>query len=119
MLRFGDQMVLGTTALTEVMKLRQLTSGFAYSEAGEIIQIGTAKLAELRSVLDEIGPHQVIIWANFRTEIQQLLEALPDAVAIWSGTADREQVIETFKSVVTLLILERTAHLPCFICSKV
>ncbi len=97
-LRFNDQIVLGTTALTEVMKLRQLTSGFAYSEAGEIIQTGTSKLAELQSLLDEIGPHQVIIWANFRAEIQQLLQALPGAVALWSGTSDREQVIEAFKS---------------------
>jgi SNF2 family DNA or RNA helicase len=97
-LRFGDQMVLGTTALVETMKLRQLTSGFAYSEAGEVIQVGTAKLAELRSLLEEIGPHQVIIWANFRAEIKQLLEALPGAVALWSGTDDREQVIEAFKS---------------------
>jgi SNF2 family DNA or RNA helicase len=90
--------VLGTTALVETMKLRQLTSGFAYSEAGEVIHVGTAKLAELRSLLDEIGPHQVIIWAHFRAEIQQLLAALPGAVALWSGTEDREQVIEAFKS---------------------
>jgi len=97
-LRFGDQMVLGTTALVETMKLRQLTSGFAYAEDGEVIQVGTAKLTELCSLLDEIGPHQVIIWANFRAEIQQLLQALPGAVALWSGTEDREQVIKVFKS---------------------
>ena len=97
-LRFGDQMVLGTTALVETMKLRQLTSGFAYAEGGEVIQVGTAKLTELRCLLDEIGPHQVIIWANFRAEIQQLLQALPGAVALWSGTEDREQVIKAFKA---------------------
>ena len=47
------------TALTEVMKLRQLTSGFAYTDTG-IIQIGQSKVKELKELLEEIGNHQVI-----------------------------------------------------------
>ena len=43
------------SALVETMKLRQLTSGFAYSEDGEVIQVGTAKLTDVPTEpLDEV-----------------------------------------------------------------
>jgi len=96
-LRFGDEMLLGQTALTECMKLRQLASGFGYSQSGATIQTGHSKLDELQDLLDEIGSRQVIIWANFKAEIEQLMKALPDAVALWSGSTDREGAIAAFR----------------------
>jgi len=97
-LRFGDEMLLGQTALTECMKLRQLASGFGYSQSGATIQTGHSKLDELKDLLEEIGPRQVIIWAHFKAEIEQLLKALPDAVALWSGSTDREGAIAAFRN---------------------
>jgi SNF2 family DNA or RNA helicase len=97
-LRFEDVQVLGTTALTEVMKLRQLSSGFAYGEDHSIARTGESKLKELKAVLEEIGPHQAIIWVQFRAEIEQLEKALPDAVTLWSGTVDHQVSIEGFQS---------------------
>ena len=35
---------------------------------------------------------------NFRQEIETLLQSLPDSAALWSGTADRQEVIGGFKS---------------------
>ena len=97
-LRFENQTVLARTELTEVMKLRQLTSGFAYSDTG-IVRTGISKLRELRALLEEIGNHQVIIWANFQYEISSLLKELPSSDALWSRTADRdlEKIISGFK----------------------
>jgi len=97
LLEYAGQTVLARTALTEVMKLRQLTSGFAYTDTG-IIQVGQSKLRELKALLEEIGNHQVIIWANFKFEIKQLLKELPDSDALWSETKDREKTIRDFQS---------------------
>lgn len=100
-LRFEDETVLSTTALTEVMKLRQLTSGFIYGDEGTY-RIGKSKLNELLALLDEIGDHQVIIWANFKEEIKTLIEAVRKhdhfgVGALWSGTKDRDAVIRDFQ----------------------
>ncbi len=103
-LRFADEVILSQTALTEVMKLRQLTSGFVYGE--EAYQVGKSKMTELVALLEEIGGHQVIIWANFRYEIQSLVYELnrPNgtygegmACALWSQTKDRDAVIRDFQ----------------------
>lgn len=96
-LRFGDEQILASSAVVEIMKLRQLTSGFAYCDNGTI-QTGTSKLDELRGLLDEIGNQQVIIWANFHHEINALLKELPDSVALWSGTPDRAKAISDFQT---------------------
>lgn len=97
-LKFDDKVVLAETALTEIMKLRQLTSGFCYTMTGETAITGQSKLNELKDLLTEIGNHQVIIWANFRQEIQLLLNELKNSVALWSGTKDRDQVIKDFQA---------------------
>jgi SNF2 family DNA or RNA helicase len=96
-LRFGNQQILATSAVVEIMKLRQLTSGFAYTDTS-FIQTGTSKLNELKELLEEIGNQQVIIWANFRYEISLLLKELSSSAALWSGTPDREKTINDFKS---------------------
>jgi SNF2 family DNA or RNA helicase len=96
-LRFAKEEILASSALTEIMKLRQLTSGFCYGTMG-IHQTGKSKLKELLSLLEEIGDKPVIIWCNFRHEIGEILKAIPDATALWSGSPDREKVIADFKT---------------------
>ncbi len=96
-LRYGDQQILASSAIVEIMKLRQLTSGFAYTDTG-VIETGTSKFDELKQLLEEIGDNQVIIWANFQYEISLLLKELPDSAALWSQTPDREKTISDFKS---------------------
>jgi SNF2 family DNA or RNA helicase len=96
-LRYAGQQILASSAVVEIMKLRQLTSGFAYTDSG-FIKTGTSKLYELKELLEEIGNNQVIIWANFQYEISLLLKELPDSAALWSGTLDREETISDFKS---------------------
>ena len=97
-LRYGTDTVLAETALTEIMKLRQLTSGFAYGEDGVTIQTGKSKLTELKALLDELGNHQVIIWANFKAEIALLFKELGDCDALWSGSHDRNKTIKDFQN---------------------
>ena len=97
-LRFADEDILATTALTEVMKARQLTSGFCYGQ-NETHILGKSKQIELLGLLDEIGDEPVIIWCNFRQEIASLLKLLPDALALWGDAADsRADTIKAFQS---------------------
>ena len=94
-LEFADEMVLASSALVEVMKLRQLTSGFCYGE--DTHQIGKSKLNELKALLEEIGDNQVIIWCNFRHEIATLFKELVNCDALWSGSVDRDATIRNFQ----------------------
>jgi len=97
-LKFSDETILASTALTEIMKLRQLTSGFCYGTGGFSHVIGKSKLNELKTLLEEIGNHQVIIWCNFKYEIQLLLRELGNhTTALWSGTVDKDRTIKTFQ----------------------
>jgi len=98
MLRFAGETVLASTALVEIAKLRQLSSGFCYTE-NETQVLGKSKLKETKALLEEIGNQQCIIWCNFKYEIQMLLDEFgKDAQALWSETNDRDQVIRDFKA---------------------
>lgn len=94
-LEFADEMILASNALVEVMKLRQLTSGFLYGEQTHIT--GRSKLNELKALLEEIGDKQVIIWCNFKCEIETLFKELVDCDAIWSGTHNKDETIRNFQ----------------------
>ena len=74
-LQFKDETILSVNQLAEIMKLRQLTSGFIYGEE-ETHRIGKSKLIELKNLLDELGNHQVGIWINFDEERELLLKEL-------------------------------------------
>ena len=95
-LRFKDETVLASTALVAVMKLRQLTSGFMYGNDG-LHWIGNTKLNELLEVLEEIGGNKVLIWANFREEIEMLNKAIPGSKTLYGGTKDKNDSIEDFR----------------------
>lgn len=93
-----------------IMKLREITSGFYYEDSEEgdrdngnrvIIRLSDTKFRELDSVLEEIGDQQVIIWANFKFEIEEienrLLRSDRTVTTLYSGTRDRERAINDFK----------------------
>ncbi len=93
------QAIVAQVALTKIMKLRQLTSGFAINPEGHAVPIGeNPKLSELLSVLEECGDQQVIIWANFHEEIETICKALGDkARHVYSKTEDKDGAISGFK----------------------
>ena len=93
--QLSETQIVAPTVMAEIMKLRQITSGFAYGE-GQAIHIGRSKLDELLEVLEEVGQSQVLIWANFIEEISFLAKTLK-APALYSQTVDREQAIKDFQ----------------------
>ncbi len=94
--------VTAQIALTKLMKLRQVTSGFLYSEKGESLPIGkSSKVKELGNVLEELGKQQVIIWVQFKHEVQVIerliREKFGSVTTLYSGTKDREEAIRQFQ----------------------
>lgn len=77
---------VANVALTKLMKLRQITSGFAIDEAGDPIALMTLKtsakvnpkLDVLLDLIEECGQEQMIIWCQFHWEINEIRAALAD-----------------------------------------
>jgi len=97
----GGSTVTATIALTKILKLREITSGFAFDESGEIVTLPNAKLIETKQLLGELGPKQTIIWVNFRKEASDLRELLGEKACFYIGKMgddDKQKSINDFKS---------------------
>lgn len=93
---FAEETITAEIALTKLMRLRQLASGFLY---GETIRhhTGTSRLCVLLEILEELGNQPVIIWCQFQEEIEQILNMLGErAVTLYAETKDREDSLHRF-----------------------
>lgn len=94
----GKELITANVALTKLMRLRQITSGFAINIQGEPTETtDNSKLNELLEVLDELGDKQVIIWVQFHKEIEMISKHLKNFVTLYSLTDDRDKSISDFK----------------------
>lgn len=91
--------ILAPVVLTKLMKLRQIVSGFVLDERGIHTDLGVnPKLKELLSLLEEAGSQQAIIWCQFRREIEYLMGAVKNSVALYGGTQDKQHPVDLFKN---------------------
>ena len=89
--------------LTQLMKLRQIASGFIMfgKQQKRTMDLHQKKIDELLAVLAEIPSKQVIIWCQFRHEIQVLereLSKYGTVVTAYGDTGDIDKSIDDFKS---------------------
>lgn len=94
--------VTAQVALAKLMKLRQATSGFLYTEDHTALRPGrSSKMRELADVLEELGQQQVIIWVQFHEEIDVIGKMLTEDgktfVTLYSKTENREDSIKDFQ----------------------
>lgn len=98
----GGKPVLAANELAKVMKLRQLTSGFAVDASGQAQEFrDPGKLALLEEVLEQLGESQAVIWVQFHVEIAQILKKLEGLCGVAAGTVseqEQEKAIEDFKA---------------------
>jgi SNF2 family DNA or RNA helicase len=95
-----ESCIVAQVALTKILKLREICSGFAINDKEEIVDIdcGNPKLTELQNVLEEAGDQPVIIWIQFQHEAQQIKDLLGDkAVTLYGETKDKDESINSFK----------------------
>lgn len=70
----GEPLV-AKTILTKLIKLKQITSGFAYQE-NNIINIGSSKLETLGDLLESLSGVKVVVWCHLREELNRIAAML-------------------------------------------
>lgn len=75
-----DSFAVANVALTKLMKLRQITSGFAVDDRGDAVAVTKTnpKLNELMDIIEECGNEQIIIWCQFHYEIDTIKKILSE-----------------------------------------
>jgi SNF2 family DNA or RNA helicase len=91
--------------ITQIIRLHQISCGFTVTDDGVTTEIPSKRLAELVSILEETDG-KVIIWANYRYDIQRIAKALieiygRESVGTYYGGVEqneRERVIDEFQN---------------------
>jgi len=109
---FSGAQINAAMALTRLLRLQQVTGGFApeCDELGQVIKVHPVgsknpKLEALLEIVEE-AEGKIIIWARFRKEIEAIADALRKEYGIRStveyhgsvSDADRQDAIELFQS---------------------
>ena len=99
-----DEGVVSTNnALTQLMRLHQITCGYVKLDDGQEIDLPNNRVDELMSLLAEASG-KVIIWANYRKNIQDIKLAIQkeygmESVATYFGDTraeDRQEIVDKF-----------------------
>ena len=59
-------------------KLLQLCNGAVYDDAGKVVRLHDCKLEAFRELLERLGGQHVLVFYNFRHDIDRLLDVLKD-----------------------------------------
>jgi len=66
-------------AESAAMKCRQLTSGWMYvNDSKDVEHFGDSKLQNMQDLIEEIGNNKIVIWGNFRHEIDLITNVISD-----------------------------------------
>jgi len=71
----NGKMITTANALTQLMRLQQITCGHFKSDDGIIQELPSNRLPELINVLNEIEG-KVVIWAHWQSDVRQIIKAL-------------------------------------------
>ena len=83
-----EKEITAQNVLSQITKLRQLASGFVYDQEHIPHRVTDKKIKELKEILDEIGEKKAIIWANYKEEIEWIMETLGEkAIALYGDTS--------------------------------
>lgn len=84
--------VTAANALSKLLRLQQITSGYLPVESGRVEQIGTEKRDELADIFEDLDIHEpVVVFARFRHDLDQIriaTEASGRTYAELSGRAN-------------------------------
>jgi len=105
MLESGE-LSTSASALTTLIRLQQITIGFAKPDDGETIDLPNNRLSELMQVLSEADGSKVVIYCTFRHSIKQIETEIikqygQDSVCTYYGdtkSEKRQEVINDFQN---------------------
>jgi SNF2 family DNA or RNA helicase len=100
-----EGLVTTNNALTQLMRLHQIVCGYVKLDDGQELALPNNRLPELMELLAE-SDGKVIIWANYRRNIEDIKLAIQKeygmtSVATYYGdtrTEDRQQIVEDFSN---------------------
>ena len=73
----NGKMLTTSNALTQLMRLQQITCGHFKSDDGTVQQVKSNRIDELIDVLNEIEG-KVVIWAHWQNDVKQIIKAITD-----------------------------------------
>ena len=91
----NGKMTTTATALTQIMRLQQITCGHFKADDGTTQTIKNNRITELMNVLDEIEG-KVVIWAHYQYDITSIIKELvkeygPGSVVDYYGLTPQEE----------------------------
>jgi SNF2 family DNA or RNA helicase len=101
---FDQGMSTTVNALTQIMRLQQIVCGHVTLDTGEVISLKSNRMDELLAAIEE-SDGKIIIWANFRHDIEAVKLALSkaygmNAVATYFGDTaaeERSDIVDRFQ----------------------
>lgn len=102
--QFKEGITSTVNALTQLMRLHQIVCGHVKLDNGEVIELPNNRINELLSIVEETDG-KIIIWANYRHDIEALKLALSkeygmNSVGMYYGDTtddERKRVLEEFQ----------------------
>jgi len=90
----NGKVVTTKTALTQIMRLHQITCGHFTADDGSMQDIKNNRLDELMNVLDEIEG-KVVIWAHYQYDVKKIIKEIqkvhgPGSVVDYYGMTPKE-----------------------------
>ncbi len=73
----NGKMLTTSNALTQLMRLQQITCGHFKSDDGTVQEVKSNRIDELIDVLNEIEG-KVVIWAHWQSDVKQIIKAILD-----------------------------------------
>ena len=101
---FKEGMSTTVNALTQLLRLHQIVCGHTKLDDGTVVEIPNNRVAELMAVVEETSG-KIIIWANYRHDIEAIKLALQkeygmNSVATYYGdteAGERQQIVTNFQ----------------------
>lgn len=97
-----DEEVTAESALVRLLRLQQITCGYLGTDEGNLHRIGNVN-RRLQLLLEELTGrnHQVIVWARFTEDVDQIMAALGSQAVRYDGLVsdkNRTEAIERFQN---------------------
>ena len=92
----NSEQVSVTSVITQLLRLHQISCGFTRTDTKQDVELKSARLDELMNILEETEG-KVIIWANYRYDIQRIVRAIEDEYgrtsvgAYYGDTSDEDR----------------------------
>ena len=88
----ADHAIVGATAATLSGKLLQMANGAVYDDDGNVFHIHDQKLDALADIVEAAGDEPILVYYNYKHDLERILQRFPQAVAFGAGKSTAETI---------------------------